>query len=782
MRIQSLFVFILAAIIVSTATVGAQTESPAKKKTHSATKKKPTDSSASSKKKSSSASKSSTRTAAKKNAKKPARKSKVTVARLRRVNRAFVTSADLRPMSRQLVESRTAAAYGGVESYARSHQASDAGSLAWLAIAYAHILDKDFAKAADALDRSKGHAGELADYVSYFEALTYGGSGQNAQIVESLKDFDKNHPDSIFSRDIVDIYGNALTATGHSQEAAQYLEANRLPQRADIELALGRAYIKSGETLKGADILRRVYYLMPVSPQAPLAGSDLDGLNGTPLPPVGFGDRKTRADLLGKSNRWADAARDYRSLANDAPPEERTNMTVMLGVALRRSGNVAEGRRILEQMEATGDANAQRLFNLLEIARTEENEGRLMDLLGQLRTNAPTSPWFASSLLSAGNMYLLKRDYDKAIDQYRELDQRFRNDPRASYAHWKSTWLSFRQGRTEEAKAEFQRHIELYPASNEVPAALYWRARVAEEQGDLVTARNYYAKCADRFKNYYYGVIARQRVVALKGLPNSNDDALLNRIPALQPFKEEAQSEDPPLDDLRVQKAKLLENGGLIDFAIKELQGANGGKGPNWATLEIALMYRDLGQHHRALQFLKRSVPSYYSLDLKALPRKYWDLLFPRPFWTDLRRYSMENALDPYMVASLIRQESEFNPGALSHANAWGLMQLLPNVGKGEAKELKLKHFATEQLLVPNINLQLGTRYFKEMTNKYNGQVEYALAAYNAGSNRVDDWRSQGNFRDVAEFVESIPFTETREYVQAIVRNAEVYRQLYAGE
>ena len=108
-----------------------------------------------------------------------------------------------------------------------------------------------------------------------------------------------------------------------------------------------------------------------------------------------------------------------------------------------------------------------------------------------------------------------------------------------------------------------------------------------------------------------------------------------------------------------------------------------------------------------------------------------------------------------------------------------GLMQLLPQVGKGEAKAAHIKHFSTASLLVPNVNIQLGTHYFKEMVTQYNGQVEYALAAYNAGSNRVDDWLQSGHYRDVPEFVESIPFTETREYVQAIVRNAKVYQRLY---
>jgi soluble lytic murein transglycosylase len=104
---------------------------------------------------------------------------------------------------------------------------------------------------------------------------------------------------------------------------------------------------------------------------------------------------------------------------------------------------------------------------------------------------------------------------------------------------------------------------------------------------------------------------------------------------------------------------------------------------------------------------------------------------------------------------------------------------LLPATGKKTAKELHIHGFRTETLLVPNLNLQLGTRYFRDLVEHYNGQVEYALAAYNAGPNRVEDWLSAGNYRDVPEFVESIPFSETREYVQSSMRNARIYRRLY---
>jgi len=97
------------------------------------------------------------------------------------------------------------------------------------------------------------------------------------------------------------------------------------------------------------------------------------------------------------------------------------------------------------------------------------------------------------------------------------------------------------------------------------------------------------------------------------------------------------------------------------------------------------------------------------------------------------------------------------------------------------AREMKVRNFTTNGLLSPPMNLQLGTRYFREMVDHFGGRVEYALAAYNAGPDRVQSWMAQGNYRDMAEFVESIPFTETREYVQAIMRNAAIYKKLYGN-
>ena len=178
---------------------------------------------------------------------------------------------------------------------------------------------------------------------------------------------------------------------------------------------------------------------------------------------------------------------------------------------------------------------------------------------------------------------------------------------------------------------------------------------------------------------------------------------------------------------------------------------------------------------------MKHSGISFFALPMDQVPTIYWKLLFPQPYWNDIVTNSQANGLDPYLVASLIRQESEFNAGVVSHANAYGLMQLLPSVGKAAAKKVGLKGFTTNQLLNPSVNIQLGTWNLKQVLGRFGGQVEYALGAYNAGDVPVRQWMATGDYTDIPEFVESIPYTETREYVQAILRNREMYRALYPG-
>src|SRR5512146_2023814 len=288
---------LLAAFSLSSTVWAAQASSSStSKKTASSSspKKQP---SATTKKKAASSSAKSHKAASKSRARK--HRPRVTAAQMRRIKRAFVASSELKPMALQLIDLRSKPAYAGVEAYAAKHRKSDAGALAWLAIGYAHLLDKEYPQAEDALKKAQPHAGELADYIRWFLAQSYAGQGNWPQVVATLRNFEKDSPESIFTRDVVDVYGNALVATGQAAEAARFLEANRLPTRADIELALGRAYMKAGQQAKGGEILRHLYVTMPSSPEADAAAVDIQALQSSGvLPPTVYGERKQRAMLL----------------------------------------------------------------------------------------------------------------------------------------------------------------------------------------------------------------------------------------------------------------------------------------------------------------------------------------------------------------------------------------------------------------------------------------------------------------------------------------------------
>src|SRR6266566_2793664 len=566
--------------------------------------------------------------------------------RLRRMHQAFVASSTLKAMARQLLQDRTPAAYRGVEAYARHHTKEDAGALAWLVLGYAHWLDHDQAKAIDAFNRAKPQAGDLGDYVDYYLGASYFQSGRIAEAIATLNNFDQKYPDSLLIRDARVLYANALLSEARAAEVIALLEKDRQPTRADVELALGRAYAAAGQTEKAGTTLANLYVTMPLSSEADQAEIELRKLPADiQAKALGVNGRRTRADLLMKGRRFSDAAAAYRDLLNQVDNKE--------------------AKKALESLpSSTPEINAQRLFNLGEIARATDDDDGFLRILGQLRETAPTSPWLEQALLSAGNIYLLRRDYDKAIDSYRELQQRFPDAGRAAYAHWKVAWLTLRQGRNAEAKAAFEQQIALYPNSAELPPSLYWRGRLAEEDNDPVMARAYYQKLFEHFWNYYYGELARQRLQQLKNAENAGGDdpphyALLDRVPPISGAKVE--EDETPSDNLRVQKAQLLENGALLEFAVRELQAAGNEEKGSWVPAEMARVYEDAGRYDAAVEAMKHAVPNYFAMDLPALPRSYWEALFPKPYWPDVKKFSSQNALDPYLVTSLIRQESEFN-------------------------------------------------------------------------------------------------------------------------
>ncbi len=373
-------------------------------------------------------------------------------------------------------------------------------------------------------------------------------------------------------------------------------------------------------------------------------------------------------------------------------------------------------------------------------------------------------------------MYMLSHDYPRAVDYYAYLAEHFPESKNASAAHWRAGWLDYRQGLFSDANRLFEEQIHLYPSATETVSALYWRARLLETQDHKpAAAADDYRAIVRAYQHFFYAQMARQRLAALGSLqPAADPEADRIKAPEVP-----ALDDSFPEDSEHLAKARLLANAGLNEYIPREI-AADPDSG-SWSALAEAQIYASFGETYRAMRSLKRALPYAASASIESIPLVYWRILFPEPYWDTIKAESAKNNLDPYLVASLIRQESEFNPAVVSYANAWGLMQLLPSVGRAMAREEGMTHFETYQLLDPETNIRLGTRYLRHMIDRFGGVQEYALAAYNAGDSRVADWQAAGPYQGMDEFVESIPFTQTREYVQAILRNIEIYRDIDAA-
>jgi soluble lytic murein transglycosylase len=695
----------------------------------------------------------------------------------RRLHSAFIASSQLRPMAQQLVLTRSAAAYGGVAAYAASHP-GEASAAANLALGHAYLMDRRFGEAESTFRRAAAGSAVLGDYADYLGAQAAVQGNQPQDAFSLLQGFAERHPGSLFVNQAPVLLGNAYLTAKDASSALRVLEPlQSLPigAQVDYRLALAKAYQAAGNASKAASLYRGIYLGDPISPEAATAKAQMAAMN-TPLT---AGERKQHADALFNAKQFSEAAGEYRALQkNDAELSQADRDALEIYVAVCDLKLKRLGRGDVDHLPVTGDDSAAlRLYLRSELARNAGKMDEQDALVQQLIKEYPQSRWLEEALYSGGNMYLLKRNETKATADYLALVQRFPRSTYAPNAHWHAAWLSYRQRNYPEAARLMDEQIVNYPAGSEIPGALYWRGRLYEDiEHDFGQSLNYYKSLNSAYPNSYYALLARQRIQVIGAR------AVTPPAPALASVRV---LDDPHLTDVLPEndphliKARLLANAALNEYIRPEIQlSATSGQ---WGALAEAQIYQSFGEDTRALQAMKRSKIPFFSLRVDDVPMAYWQLVFPRPYWTQLKQDAENNGLDPYLVAALIRQESEFNPGAVSRANAYGLMQLLPSTGKQLAKQQGEKHFATSELLDPATNLRLGTLDLRKSIDRYSGQVEYALAAYNAGDVPIRQWIAVNNYKDIPEWVESIPYTETREYVQSIMRNREVYRAVYAG-
>ncbi|MDE3106186.1 MAG: transglycosylase SLT domain-containing protein [Acidobacteriota bacterium] len=694
-----------------------------------------------------------------------------------KLHSAFLESSELRPMAQQLAATRSAAAYAGVQAYAQAHT-GEAAATAYLALGHAYAQDHRYPEALTSYRRASALGEALDDYAEYLAAQADVAGGHPGDAYTLLDHFATRHPESIFAAT-----APVLLATAHIQQndaagalrvllaAASTSEASHT----DYRYTLARAYQLTGDTGHAVALYRGLYIGDPLAPEAAQALSQLQAMGAY----LSAAERKQHADQLFNAHHYAEAGAEYHSiLQRDATlnPADKDALAIYAAVCDLKQKHLT--RREIERLPNTSDDSAAlKLYMLAEVSRSEDDTVQHDAILTQMVQRFPTSRWLEEALYSGGNMYLLRHDPRQATLHYSLLVKMFPSSSYAPSAHWRAAWMNYRLRNYAEAARLMEEQVQRYPAGIEVPAALYWRGRILEDQEhNFAQAANFYRAIVSAYTSFYYANLARQRLSVLGVQPSVAPSAVLGMV---RHVANPGLNGQLPEGEPHLIKARLLANAALNEFISPEIQSS-----PNssaWGALAEAQIYSSYGETSRALQALKHSGIPFFSLPVDQVPASYWTLLFPRPYWSDLTADAQRNGLDPFLVAALIRQESEFNPGAVSHANAVGLMQLLPSLGKVLARRQGMKGFGIVKLLNPATNLQLGTANLKSVLDRFGGQPEYALAAYNAGDVPVRQWMSSGDYKDLPEFVESIPYSETRDYVQAILRNREMYRLLYSG-
>lgn len=642
-----------------------------------------------------------------------------------------------------------------------------------------------------ALSPLPGRLPALADYIAFWQAQTEAQSKNWAAVPKLLEPVFRVSPESPLSGRAAVLATRAYLEQGNGRSALAALDrvnASRLPQP-EASVLKARAAEIAGDPATAALAWQLVYFRYPFAADAAPARENMTRLAtqlGKAYPEPTADDWLDRASSLMNGGRAAQAKQEFQGLVTRLTGLPREQARVRVGAADYTARNTAAALTYLKSFRSDQtEAEAERLYYVSLAARRLNRDSEMEEAMAQLANTAPASPWRLQALVSAGNRYLVDNLPRGYLPYFKACADQFETEERAPYCHWFVVWQSW-LNHSEDAPALLRQHLLRFPQSEKAAAALYFLGREAERDQDYSAAKRFWREVVHRFPNFYYGLLSRdalQRAEVARAGENPAIDRFISsikfpnreRTPSFQPDAKAAK---------RIERARLLATAGLERWAEGELRfGARNEPGSGWAlAVEMAETATRRGAPDQAMRYIKATVPEYLYMPRESAPERFWRLAFPFPYRNAVERHAKTNGLDPFFVAALIRQESEFNPVARSPVGAVGLTQVMPSTGRELSRRVGMRGFRPSMLTSPEVNLRLGTNYLRSLQDHFNGRLEETLASYNAGASRSDAWQTWGTYREPAEFTETIPFRQTRDYVQIIFRNADIYRWLYAGK
>lgn len=423
----------------------------------------------------------------------------------------------------------------------------------------------------------------------------------------------------------------------------------------------------------------------------------------------------------------------------------------------QREATIAQWQEVVEHYPNTPFA-PKALYRWARFFWNQDEDNVALLLFKRLTKEYPHHGLAAEAWNAMGRIFQSRQDNANAASAYQHLRQQFSRTPLALEAHWRQGWMAYSQGEYRTARKIFQKLARSVPGTAEGIRALYWQARATGRLGQSEEAAAVYRRLLRRYPHGYYALWAEKRL-----------GATLSALPRQTP-----PTSSPPrlstIQDAHYQRYTTLVDLGLLDLAHRELDFVRhrAPRGTSWTKFFIS-EYRRVNDYTSVFRLLPR-------LSLHSAIRQ--TSLYPQAYWNLVLTHAEKNGLDPYLIISLIRQESLFDAAAVSRANAYGLMQLLPTTA---ARLTDLPLNGGSALTDPAFNIHLGTTYLRGLLDRYQGSLILALGAYNAGEKAADKWLARFGELEPDEFVENISYGETRRYVKLVLRNYRTYIQMYGN-
>lgn len=619
----------------------------------------------------------------------------------------------------------------------------------------------------------------IADYADLMRSELLLASSRASEAAEVASTALDQHADTPLRPDLLSLLGHARAQQQDEEGAREAwraaLDATRQQAlRASLLLATAASQARSGDQDAAIETFRVLWRLYPLSEEASRAGTRLDELEGALGEPLrGAVDWRRRAENLDRGRRNPEALEAYEkaiamglSKAQEAGARRRRAQTLF---RMREYPRAVEAFASLPQKDdipiwhARSMARADRVPEAIaEFERIATHRGDAVALRAR---------FLAALLLEGRGKTERAREYLVSLTRDRARSA----VGRASL--WRLAWGAYRDGRYAEA-IDF---IDRLVAKERDPIAglrtRYWRGRALESLGRQLAgdpaasaaARVQFETIALEFPLTYYGWRARQRLPS----PEVTLAIPIPEAPPPDPGRRKLEADD-------LARVRILIEAGLEERALDELSRLSKRAGGLNDRLELARLFRSAGHFASA----QRMVVEPYQLELARAPspahEELWWHAWPAAY-LDLveRETSRPGSVDAALVFAIMREESGFRPRVVSPVGARGLLQIMEPTGARLARAVGQEDFHADHLFEPDVNIRLGSHYLAELSQRFDGRLSAAIASYNAGPGAVSGWLEERGDLEDDEWVESIPYEQTRDYVKRVLRSLQAYRLLY---